>query len=212
MCSIHIGRSGRVLPVGKEYFFTRAISSGGHEATVAGFLAEHGGDARAILGKNDQGDAKAEVFEIEASAEEIIRHVIFKEEICDLLLDIGGTLAGIVLETLTVAHFGVPLLAGGQRFIGFNLLEDVVGHEVVRAPRDVLGVVIQLNRRQLPVLLEERGGVRYEYRAGLQLWYIDHRVKTKIHILQILLQRYGFIREREKTGLSIHYLFNHINH
>ena len=114
------------------------------------------------------------MFEIEASAEEIIRHVVLKEEIGDLLLDIGGTLAGIVLETLTVAHFGVPLLASCQRLVGFNLLEDVVGHEVVCAPRDVLGVVIQLDRRNLPVLFEERGGVRYEYRAGLQLWYIDH--------------------------------------
>ena len=47
---LHISRSNVVLPVGKEYFFTRAISSGGREATVAGFLAEHGGDSRAILG------------------------------------------------------------------------------------------------------------------------------------------------------------------
>ena len=37
------------------------------------------------------------MLEIEASAEEVIRHVVLKEEIGDLLLDIGGTLAGIVL-------------------------------------------------------------------------------------------------------------------
>lgn len=171
---LYIGRIDEMLPVGKEYFFTRAISSGGREATVAGFLAEHGGDARAILGKNDQGDAKAEVFEIEASAEEIIRHVILKEEIGDLLLDIGGTLAGIVLETLTVAHFGVPLLASCQRLVGFNLLEDVVGHEVVRSPWDVLGMVIQLDRRNLAILFEECGGVGNEDRAGFELWYINH--------------------------------------
>ena len=125
------------------------------------------------------------MLEIEASAEEIIRHVVLEEEIGDLLLDIGGTLAGIVLETLTVAHFGVPLLAGGQRFVGFNLLEDVVGHEVVRSPWDVLGVVIQLNRRNLAILFEECGGVGNEDRAGFELWYIYHGCKTKIHILQI---------------------------
>jgi hypothetical protein len=34
------------------------------------------------------------------------------------------------------------------------------------------------------------------------LWYIYHGSKTKIHILQILLQRYGFMRGREKTGLT----------
>ena len=164
---LHISRSNVVLPVGKEYFFTRAISSGGREATVAGFLAKHGGDSRAILGKNDQGDTEAEVLEIEASAEEIIRHVVLKEEIGDLLLDIGGTLAGIVLDTLTVAHFGVPLLAGGERFIRFNLLEHVVGHEVISAPWDVAGMIVQMDRRNLPVLFEERGGVRYENRAGL---------------------------------------------
>ena len=47
---LHITGRNEVLPVGKEYFFTRAISSGGREATVAGFLAKHGGDACAILG------------------------------------------------------------------------------------------------------------------------------------------------------------------
>ena len=106
---------------------------------------------------------------------------VLEEEIGDLLLDIGGTLAGIVLETLTVAHFGVPLLAGGQRLVGFNLLEDVVGHEVVRSPRDVLGMVIQLNRRNLTILFEECGGVGDEDRAGFELWYIYHGSKTKIH-------------------------------
>ena len=95
------------------------------------------------------------MFEIEASAEEIISHIVFKEEIGDLLLDIGGTLAGVVLESLTITHFGVPLLASCQRLVGFNLLEDVVGHEVVRTPRDVLGVVIQLDRRNLAILFEE---------------------------------------------------------
>ena len=139
------------------------------------------------------------MFEIEASAEEIIRHVVLKEEIGDLLLDIGGTLAGIVLETLTVAHFGVPLLAGGQRLVGFNLLEDVVGHEVVRAPRDVLGVVIQLDRRNLAILFEECGGVGNEDRAGFELWYIYHGSKTKIHSRLILVQRYSIARTYEKT-------------
>ena len=196
---LHIGRSGRVLPVGKEYFFACAIGSSRRETAVAGFLAEHGGDACAILGKNDERDTEAEVFEIEASAEEIIRHVVLKEEIGDFLLDIGGTLAGIVLETLTVAHFGVPLLAGGQGLVGFNLLEDVVGHEAVRSPRDVLGMVIQLDRRNLAILFEECGGVGDKDCPGFELWYIYHGVKNKIHILQILLQRYEFMRGREKT-------------
>ena len=47
---LYIGRIDEMLPVGKEYFFACAISSGGREATVAGFLAKHGGDSRAILG------------------------------------------------------------------------------------------------------------------------------------------------------------------
>ena len=178
---LYIGRIDEMLPVGKEYFFACAIGCSWREAAVTSFLAEHGGDACAILGKNDERDTEAEVFEIEASAEEIIRHVVLEEEIGDLLLDIGGTLAGIVLETLTVAHFGVPLLASCQRLVGFNLLEDVIGHEVVRAPRDVLGVVIQLNRRNLAILFEECGGVGNEDRAGFELWYIYHGCKTKIH-------------------------------
>ena len=114
------------------------------------------------------------MLEIEASAQEIGLHAVLKEEIFDLLLDLGCTFAGIVLHTLAATYFGVPLLAGGERLVGFNLLEHIVGHEVVSAPRDVAGMIIQMDRRNLPVLFEERGGVRYEYRAGLQLWYIDH--------------------------------------
>ena len=196
---LHISRSNVVLPVGKEYFFTRAISSGGREATVAGFLAEHGGDACAILGKNDQGNAEAEVFEIEASAEEIISHVVLKEEIFDLAFCGFSALAGVVLESLTITHFGVPLLASCQRLVGFNLLEDVIGHEVVCAPWDVLGVVIQLDRRNLAILFEECGGVGNEDRAGFELWYIYHGSKTKIHSRLILVQRYSITCGHEKT-------------
>ena len=114
------------------------------------------------------------MLEIEASAQEVGLHAVLKEEIFDLLLDGFRAFAGIVLHTLAVTYFGVPLLAGGQRFIGFNLLEHIVGHEVIGTPWDVAGMIVQIDRRNLPVLFEERGGVRYEYRAGLQLWYIDH--------------------------------------
>ena len=211
---LYIGRIDEMLPVGKEYFFACAVGSSGREATVAGFLAEHGGDACAILGKNDERDTEAEVFEIEASAEEIISHVVLKEEIFDLAFCGFSTLAGVVLESLTITHFGVPLLASCQRLVGFNLLEDVVGHEVVCTPRNVPGVFVELNRRNLPVLFEECGGVGNEDRTGFELWYIYHGCKTKIHILQILLQRYGFMRGREKTALAWHgicYVDNKIN-
>lgn len=89
--------------------------------------------------------------------------------------------AGIVLEALSVAYFGVPLLAGGQCLVGFNLLEHVIGHEVVGTPRNVLRMFVELNRRNLPVLFEEGCGVGDEDRPGLKLWYIDHRVKLIIH-------------------------------
>ena len=139
------------------------------------------------------------MFEIEASAEEIISHVVLKEEIFDLAFCGFSTLAGVVLESLTITHFGVPLLAGGKGLVGFNLLEDVVGHEVVRSPWDVLGMVIQLDRRNLAILFEERGGVGNEDRAGFELWYIYHGSKTKIHSRLILVQRYSIARTYEKT-------------
>ena len=60
-----------------------------------------------------------------------------------------------------------------------------VGYQREEDPDGVTGVVIQLNRRNLPVLFEERCGVGDEDRPDLKLWYIDHGVKTKIHILQI---------------------------
>ena len=143
-----------MLLVGKEYFFACAIGCSWHETAVAGFLAEHSSDASAILGQDDKRDTEAEVLEIEARAEEIGLHAIFKEEIFDLFFDICGTFAGIVLDALSVAYFGVPLLAGGQCLVGLNLLEHIIGHEVIGTPRNVTGVVIQLNRRNLPVLFE----------------------------------------------------------
>ena len=114
------------------------------------------------------------MLEVEASAKEIGLHAVLKEEIFDLLLDIRSTLAGIVLHTLAVTYFGVPLLAGGQRFIRFNLFEHIVRHEVIGTPWDIAGMIVQIDRRNLPVLFEERGGVRNEYRSGLDLWYVDH--------------------------------------
>ena len=94
------------------------------------------------------------MFEIEASAEEIISHVVLKEEIFDLAFCGFSTLAGIVLESLTITHFGVPLLASCQRLVGFNLLEHIVGHEVIGTPWDVAGMIVQIDRRNLPVLFE----------------------------------------------------------
>ena len=166
-----------MLPVGKEYFFACAIRSGRRETTVTCLFAEHGSDTRAIFGEDDECDAEAEVLEIQTSPKEVVLHAVLKKEIFDLLLDCFRAFAGIVLQALAVAYFGVPLLAGGKRFIGLNLLEYIIGHEVIRTPRDVLGVLVDLNRRNLPVLFEERGGVRDKYRPGLELWYIDHGVK-----------------------------------
>ena len=103
---------------------------------------------------DDQRDAEAEVFKIKASTQEVGLHAVFKEEIFDLLLHGSRAFAGIVLEALSVAYFGVPLLAGGQCLVGFNLLEHVIRHEVVGTPRNVPGVFIELNRRNFPVLFE----------------------------------------------------------
>jgi hypothetical protein len=42
----------------------------------------------------------------------------------------------------------------------------------------------------------------------LKLWYIDHGVIQKIHILQILLQRYGLLRGREKTTILFFIIYD----
>ena len=65
---LHIGRSGRVLPVGKEYFLACAVCTSRSEAAITSLLAEHGGNTRAVLGEDDERDTEAEVFEIKASA------------------------------------------------------------------------------------------------------------------------------------------------
>lgn len=143
-----------MLPVGKEYFLACTVRTRRSEAAVTSLLAEHGGNTRAVFGEDDERDTEAEVFEIKASTQEVGLHAVFKEEIFDLLLYGSRAFGGIILEALSVAYFGVPLLAGGQCLVGFNLLEHVIGHEVVCTPRNVLRMFVELNRRNLPILFE----------------------------------------------------------
>lgn len=110
-------------------------------------------------------------------------------ERCRTCMDaLDGEKHPLVIKRFSGKHFEGCLAHGindGALLGGFNLLEHVVGHEIVGTPRNVLRMFVELNRRNLPVLFEKGCGVGDEDRPGLKLWYIDHGVKTKIHILQI---------------------------
>ena len=110
-------------------------------------------------------------------------------ERCRTCMDaLDGEKHPLVIKRFSGKHFEGCLAHGindGALLGSFNLLEHVIGHEVVRTPRYVPGVFVELNGRNLSVLFEEGCGVGNKDCPRFELWYIYHGIKNKIHILQI---------------------------
>lgn len=121
-------------PVGVEKFVDTSVGVGLGEATISDFFAKDADDAGVILIEDDDGDAPAEVFEILADPEEIEWEVIVECEVGYLFFDLWAAVLCLVLETATIAYFGVEALAGGKGFVLFDFVEDIIWHAVVGAP------------------------------------------------------------------------------
>lgn len=94
-------------------------------------------------------DGKAEVFEILAHTKPIGSEVVVEKP---LLNGIGRGLCGfgqVVDKTRSEADLRVEKLAGSQRLIAFDKVNDVVGHLIVAAPRHISEVVIHNNGRNI---------------------------------------------------------------
>jgi hypothetical protein len=103
------------------------------------------------------GDTKAEMFEVLRHAEEVCRKIVVKKEVVDFLLDLCGGGFSYVLDSGTIAHFGVELLTRGECFVRFNEFQDVIRHFVVMFPWHILHFVIDRNRGCVLGFLEDFG-------------------------------------------------------
>lgn len=104
------------------------------------------------------------MFEILAHTKPIGSEVVVEKP---LLNGIGRGLCGfgqVVDKTRSEADLRVEKLAGSQRLIAFDKVNDVVGHLIVAAPRHISEVVIHNNGRNIAVLLEN--GSRFQLKGG----------------------------------------------
>ena len=97
------------------------------------------------------------MFEVLRHAEEVSRKIVVKKEVVDFLLDLCGGGFSYVLDSGTIAHFGVELLTRGERFVRFNEFQDVIGHTIVVSPRHLLPLAIDGYRGRVLGLLEDLG-------------------------------------------------------
>ena len=155
--ALHLVRTDRVAPVGIEdvRYVAAAVSRG--EADVARFLAEDAHYLVATLVKDDDADSKAEVLEVLAHTEKITCEVVVSGEVVYGSLRLCGGLRGVVGESAAVAHLGVEHLTGGEGLVRLDKVDDVVWHHVVATPWHVLHPLIDDDRCDVVLLLEDLG-------------------------------------------------------
>ena len=97
------------------------------------------------------------MFEVLAYAEEITGEVVVCGEVVHGSLRLCGGLRGVVGESAAVAHLGVEHLTGGEGLVRLDKVDDVVWHHVVAAPRHVLHPLVDNDRCDIVLLLEDLG-------------------------------------------------------
>ena len=112
-----------------------AVSRG--KATITGLLSQQPDDARTVIVEKEHRYGEAEVLEVLADAEKIRGEVVVEKEVLDIILDLCGGFGGAILQSGSVADFGVETLAGCQCFIFLDEREQVERHLIVAAPRNV---------------------------------------------------------------------------
>ena len=80
------------------------------------------------------------------------------------------------------ADLGIEQLAGSQRLVAFDEVNDVIGHLIVSAPRHIAEVVADDNRRNVAVLLENGGSPQLKGGAsGNARNILDGVIIKKVH-------------------------------
>ncbi|MCM1139953.1 MAG: hypothetical protein NC453_15410, partial [Muribaculum sp.] len=127
-------------------------------------------------------DGKTEVFEVLAYTEKVTGEVVVEQEVIDFILDRGGGDAGIIPQAGAIADLGIKHLAGGQRLVFLDKVDNVERHEVVAAPRHIRQPLVDYNRHNANVLAEHRCGVDRKRGAALIARQRLNRIK-RVHTI-----------------------------
>ena len=87
-------------------------------------------------------------------AKQVTGEVVVSDEVVHGLLHLCGGCCGVVDKSAAVAHLGVEHLAGGECFVRFDKVDDVIRHHVVCAPWDVLHPLVDNDWCDVVLLLE----------------------------------------------------------
>lgn len=155
-----------LAPVGVEYLRDASRLVGGREAAVTRLLAEQPHNLSTVGIKDDDTDGEAEVFEVLADTEEVRGEVVVEREVLDFTLDSRLLTLDFVLQTRPEADLGIKELAGCQRLVLLDKVDNVEGHLIVAAPRHIAEAIVNDSRHDVNILFEYGGRVDSERGAG----------------------------------------------
>ena len=97
------------------------------------------------------------MLEVLAHAEEVTCEVVVQYKVIHLRLHLCGGKPCVIDKSAAIADFGIEHLAGAQCLVRLDEVNNVVRHLIVTSPRDVLHLVVDDDRRDVVLLLEDLG-------------------------------------------------------
>ena len=141
------------MPSTLKILFRRSLQS--RCGTIACLFAHDADNATGILIEDDYADAKPEVLEILAHAEEVTCKVVVQHEVIHLRLHLCGGKLCVINKSAAIADFCVEHLTSAHRLVRLDEVNDVVRHLIVTTPRDVLHLVVDDDWCDVVLLLED---------------------------------------------------------
>ena len=142
-----------VMPSTLKILFRRSLQS--RCDTIARLFAHDADNATGILIEDDHADAKAEVLEVLAYAEEVTCEVVVQHKVIHLRLHLCGGKLCVINKSAAIADFSIEHLASAHCLVGLDEINDVVRHLIVTSPRDVLHLVVDDDWCDVVLLLED---------------------------------------------------------
>ena len=127
-------RTDRITPVGIKNIRYDARLVGRSKADIARLFADNADNATGILIEDDNADAKAEVLEVLAHAEEVTCEVVVQHEVINLRLHLCSGKFRVIDKSAAIAGFGIEHLASAHCLVRLNEVDDVVWHLIVTSP------------------------------------------------------------------------------
>ena len=104
---------------------------------------------------DDHADAKSEVLEVLAHAEEVTCEVVVQHKVIHLRLHLCGSKLSVIDKSTAIADFSIEHLASAHCLVRLDEINDVVRHLIVTSPRDVLHPVVDDDWCDVVLLLKD---------------------------------------------------------